>query len=36
MDVVKFVGGPKDGENYPWTTSREVIIPDARYLIPSV
>lgn len=30
METVKFVGGPKDGEDYPWTTSREVVIPDAK------
>jgi hypothetical protein len=30
---VKFVGGPKDGEDYPWTTCRFVSIPDARDMI---
>ena len=30
---VKFVGGPKDGEDYPWTTSRFVIVPDATEMI---
>jgi hypothetical protein len=30
MDTVKFVGGPKDGEEYAWTTARWVTIPDAK------
>jgi len=33
MDAVKFVGGPKDGEDHPWTTARWVSIPDAKDMI---
>ena len=33
MKKVKFVGGPKDGDDYPWTTSRAVVIPDAKDMI---
>ena len=29
-NTVPFVGGPKDGDEYPWTTSRYVVVPDAR------
>jgi hypothetical protein len=30
---LKFVGGPKDGEDYPFTTARFVQIPDAKDMI---
>jgi hypothetical protein len=33
VETVKFVGGPKDGEEYPWTTARAVVIPDAKDMI---
>jgi hypothetical protein len=33
MDTVKFVGGPKDGDDCPWTTARWVSIPDAKDMI---
>jgi hypothetical protein len=33
MDTVKFVGGPKDGDEYPWTTAMAVIFPDATDMI---
>jgi len=36
MDTVKFVGGPKDGEDYPWTTASRVTIPDAKDTIQVV
>jgi len=33
MDTVKFVGGPKDGEDYPLTAARYVKVPDAKDMI---
>lgn len=33
MDRVPFVGGPKDGETYGWTTAKWVNIPDAREMM---
>lgn len=30
---VKFFGGPKDGEDYSWTTCRFVGVPDSRDMI---
>jgi hypothetical protein len=33
MQTIKFAGGPKDGDQYPWTTARAVVIPDAKDMI---
>ena len=29
-EQVPMVGGPKDGDTYPWSTASRLLIPDAR------